>query len=223
MSLVHSLNGRRFHWSNTWKRRRTQVTAMMTTTPISRLPDGLTVRHDLIPGDLAYIVCLHGMLYAAEYGFDSSFENYVAEPLSAFSRLQTSRDRIWIVERGHQIVGCLAIVCVSDQEAQLRWFLVDPSARGMGLGRHLIVEAISFCKSHGYDSVFLWTVRALTAAAHLYESVGFRKTEEQPGQQWGVDVIEEKYILKLGDGRTADIHEFLSDDCKNRVPPLDVG
>jgi GNAT superfamily N-acetyltransferase len=80
-------------------------------------------------------------------------------------------------------------------EAQLRWFLVDPSARGGGLGKRLLFEAIPFCWDCGYESVFLWTVSALTTAARLYQSAGFHKIEEKPGKHWGVEVVEEKYVL----------------------------
>jgi GNAT superfamily N-acetyltransferase len=162
-------------------------------------PAGFTVRHDLKPGDLGSIVHLHGITYAAEYGFDYTFEAYVAEPLAVFARSQTNRDRLWIVERERKIVACIAIVGVSVEEAQLRWFLVDPSVRGMGLGKHLIVDAVSFCKRFDYVSVFLWTVTALTTAAHVYRSLGFSKAEENPCHQWGVDVVEEKYVLNLVD------------------------
>ena len=85
----------------------------------------------------------------------------------------------------------------AEKVAQLRWFLVDPAVRGMGLGRRLLDEALAFCKECGYGNVILWTVSALEAAAHLYRSAGFRKVEEKPGRLWGVDVVEEKYELTL--------------------------
>ena len=86
---------------------------------------------------------------------------------------------------------------ISERHAQLRWFLVDPSARGQGLGRKLLQEAVAFCKCCGYGTVFLWTVNALTAAAQLYRLFGFEKVEERPTQQWGAQVVEEKYVLAL--------------------------
>jgi N-acetylglutamate synthase-like GNAT family acetyltransferase len=162
------------------------------------LPASFTVRHDLRPGDLGSIVRLHGTIYAREYGFDPTFETYVAGPLADFVRSRTDRDRLWIVEHGDQIVSCIAIVGASEKEAQLRWFLVDPSVRGRGLGQHLLHEAVAFSRRCGYESVFLWTVRALTAAARLYRSAGFDKVEEKPAKQWGVEVIEEKYRRVLG-------------------------
>ncbi len=160
----------------------------------AKLP--VTVRHELGPGDIGRIVFLHGTFCAREYGFDSTFEAYVAEPLTLFARSRSERNRIWVAERGDRIVGCVAIVGVSDDEAQSRWLLVDPSARGKGLGRRLLSDALAFAQQRSYKSVFLWTVRALTAAAHLYRSVGFRKVAEKPGE-WGVAVAEEKYVLDL--------------------------
>ena len=159
-------------------------------------PD-LCIRTNLKAGDLGAIVHLHGILYAREYGFDPTFEAYVAGPLAEFVRHGSARERLWIAEREERIVGCIAIVAASPETAQLRWYLVDPNARGIGLGKRLLDEAIAFSKSCRYRSIILWTVSALTAAAHLYQSAGFRKVEEKPGHMWGVDVVEEKYELAL--------------------------
>jgi GNAT superfamily N-acetyltransferase len=157
----------------------------------------VTLRHDLRPGDLGTIIHLHGTVYAAEYSFDVTFEAYVAGPLAEFALRRTDRDCLWLAERAGHIVGCVAIVGTSAEEAQLRWFLVAPEARGLGLGKRLLHEAIAFCRRHGYQSVFLWTVSALTAAAGLYRSVGFQRVEATPAQRWGVPVIEEKYLRRL--------------------------
>jgi ribosomal protein S18 acetylase RimI-like enzyme len=162
-----------------------------TTTPL------ITLRTDLKPGDLGSIVSLHGTLYAREYGFDSTFEAYVAGPLAEFVRSGSDRERLWIAERDGRIVGCVAIVAAAPQTAQLRWFLVEPSARGAGLGKRLLHEAVAFSKRRDYTRVILWTVSALEAAAHLYRAAGFTKVEEKPGRQWGVDVVEERYELDL--------------------------
>lgn len=163
----------------------------------STMPETITIRTTLQPGDLGAVVSLHGILYAEEYGFDATFEAYVAGPLAEFVRNGSDRERLWIAEQNGRPVGCVAIVAAAPEIAQLRWYLVDPSARGCGLGKRLLNEAVAFCKDQGYRRIILWTVSALSAAAHLYRSAGFRKVEEKPGKMWGVEVVEEKYELDL--------------------------
>jgi ribosomal protein S18 acetylase RimI-like enzyme len=165
--------------------------------PDSAPGGAVTVRTSLRPGDLGAVVHLHGTVYAREYGFDPTFEAYVAGPLAEFVRAGSARERLWVAEQDGRVVGCVGIVAAAPETAQLRWFLVDPAARGAGLGRRLLGEAVAFCKACGYGTVVLWTVSALTAAAHLYRSAGFRKVEERPGRVWGADVVEEKYELRL--------------------------
>jgi GNAT superfamily N-acetyltransferase len=155
------------------------------------------VRTDLRPGDLGSVVRLHGVVHGRECGFDASFEAYVAGPLAEFVLAASPRQRLWLAERGGDLVGCVAIVEASAEEAQLRWFLVDPSARGAGLGKALLGEAIAFARAAAYRSVMLWTVSSLAAAASLYRSAGFRLVEEIPGRRWGVDVVEQRYDLAL--------------------------
>ena len=157
-----------------------------------------SVRTTLKPGDLGSIVRLHGTIYAQEYGFDATFEAYVAGPLAEFVvRMPAAHERLWIAERDGRVVGCIAIVAAAPEEAQLRWFLVDPTARGIGLGTRLLRDAIAFCQEHGYRRVSLWTVDALTAAARRYRAAGFVLAEERPGRRWGADVIEQRYELEL--------------------------
>jgi ribosomal protein S18 acetylase RimI-like enzyme len=160
-------------------------------------PEGVTVRAGLRPGDLGAVVRLHGVVYARERGFDPTFEAYVAGPLAEFVRTGSPRGRIWLAERGGRLVGCAAVVAADPRTAQLRWFLVDPSARGAGLGTRLLKEALVFCRACGYGEVFLWTENALAAAARLYRAAGFRKVEERPGRLGGVNLVEEKYTLVL--------------------------
>jgi N-acetylglutamate synthase-like GNAT family acetyltransferase len=157
----------------------------------------VTLRTSLQPGDVGQIVYLHGTVYAREHGFDATFEAYVAAPLADLVRAPSERERLWVAERDGLVVGSIAIVAATAQTAQLRWFLVAPSARGAGLGRRLLDEAVAFAGGCGYATVILWTVSALVVASHLYQAAGFHKVEERPGKMWGVDVVEEKYELKL--------------------------
>ncbi len=158
---------------------------------------GITFRHDLRPGDLGYIIHLHGLLYSQEYNFDSSFETYVAVPLAEFARSHTDREQIWIAEDEGKIIGTIAVVTHSDLQAQLRWLLVLPQYRGSGLGRKLMTEAILFSREHGYTSAFFWTVNILRVAAQLYRKLGFKITEEITHRIWGVHLTEQRYELKL--------------------------
>lgn len=165
---------------------------------MSGWPEGVSVHTLLAPGDVETIVKRHGAIYAKEHGFDASFEAYVAGPLAEFARRGSDRERMWVAECGGQFVGCIAIVAASEQVAQLRWFLVDPAARGLGLGTKLLDETVAFCRACGYESIILWTVGALATAASLYRAAGFQKVETAAARHWGVDVEEEKYELRLG-------------------------
>jgi GNAT superfamily N-acetyltransferase len=162
-----------------------------------RAPAAVALRHDVRPGDLGAIVRLHGTVYARENGFDTTFEAYVAGPLAEFALRRSDRERLWIAERDGGLAGCVAVVAAGS-EAQLRWFLVEPSARGAGLGRRLLGEAVAFAAGCGYPSMFLWTVAALEPAARLYRSFGFELAEERAGTRWGVSVVEQRYTLRLG-------------------------
>jgi len=167
-------------------------------TPLSNnLKSPISIRHELHPGDVGYITYLHGKIYAEEQGWDHTFDAYVAIPLSEFSKSHSYRERIWIVERDEKLVGSAAVVNFSESEAQLRWLLLDRSVRGIGLGRQLVEEALKFSSDAGYSDMFLWTVKALTTATKLYESFGFRKTQEETHKIWGGLVTEVRYDLKL--------------------------
>ena len=156
------------------------------------------IRNDLRPGDVDAIVKLHSTLYGEEYGFDPTFEHYVAEPLTLFAESRGKNQKIWIVEKDGKLKGSVAIVRVSDVEAQLRWLLIHPELRGQGVGRLLVDKAVSFCRECGYGSIFLWTVSFLDAAANLYRSFGFKITKEKTSKVWGLTLTEERYELVLG-------------------------
>jgi len=157
----------------------------------------ISIRNDLQPGDVGYIIYLHGILYAHEQGWDHTFDAYVAIPLTEFAKSHSSRERIWIAEKEGKIVGSVAIVKFSEKEAQLRWLLLDPGVRGQGLGRRLVEESLNFCRKVEYSSVFLWTVNTLPVAAMLYKSAGFKQTEELTHVLWGSVVTEVRYELAL--------------------------
>ena len=164
---------------------------------------GIQLRSSLEPGDIGYITYLHGILYAKEYQWDHTFEGYVADSLAKFAlSYDACKDRLWIAEMGNQIVGCIGIVGHSDSEAQLRWFLVHPTYRGQGLGHKLLNEAVQFCREHGFKSIFLWTVSDLEAATRLYQSAGFRKTEEKTHRIWGHTITEERYDMSFDSARS---------------------
>jgi cytosine deaminase len=157
----------------------------------------ISIRHDMRPGDVGYITYLHAILYAPEQGWDHTFDSYVAIPLAEFAMRKSPSERIWIVESGGRIMGSVAVVKFSREEAQLRWLLLHPELRGRGLGRRLVEEAVAFCRNAGYKSIFLWTVEGLPEAAGLYRSVGFHETERIAHEIWGSMVTEVRHELQL--------------------------
>lgn len=157
----------------------------------------LNIRHDLRPGDIGYLIFLHGLLYAEEYGWDHTFEGYVAGPLAEFGKSHTDRERIWIVEKDGAVAGSIGIVEAAPESAQLRWFLLHPDLRGHGLGRRLIEQALQFCRDSHYSLVHLWTTSELRAATRLYQSAGFQLIEEKTHKIWGAMVTEQRYELRL--------------------------
>ena len=156
------------------------------------------IRTEMVPGDFGEIVRLHGVLYAEEYGLDNTFEAYIAAPLSEFVLTKDRRgQRIWVVEAGEKVAGCIAIVRNTEGVAQLRWFILTPETRGKGLGRRLMDEAVKYSREAGYRRIILWTFSELETAIALYRRWGFVKTEEKAHHIWGRDLIEEKYELSL--------------------------
>lgn len=155
------------------------------------------IRIGLRPGDVDEIVRLHRTLYASEQGWNEEFAAYVEGPLREFAYRCSELERIWIAERDDRIVGCVAIVDAGNRVAQLRWLLVCPEERGLGLGRSLVAVAIAFCQHHGYLAVTLWTVDTLANAARLYRSFGFRLMEEYRSEIWGTSLVEQRYELRL--------------------------
>lgn len=162
------------------------------------MPSQFTIKTRLEPGDTGQLIHLHGILYKKEYGFDETFEAYVARGLADFVlSCDPEKERIWLAFDGDRIIGSIAIVRFSGTEAQLRWYLVHPDYRGIGLGRRLMEEAIQFCKECHYRKIFLWTTSELTDAAKIYKWNGFVKTEEVKHVIWGGERTEERYDLVI--------------------------
>jgi DNA-binding MarR family transcriptional regulator/GNAT superfamily N-acetyltransferase len=150
------------------------------------------------PGDIGWVVHRHAALYAAEYGWDESFEALVAEITAGFIRnFQPARERCWIAERDGQILGSIFLVQESEAVAKLRLLLVEPAARGLGLGQRLIDECLAFARSCGYGQVRLWTNGHLAAARHLYKKAGFHLIESKPCHSFGHDLVSETWELTL--------------------------
>jgi GNAT superfamily N-acetyltransferase len=152
------------------------------------------------PGDLGWVVHRHGVLYAREYGWNMEFEALVAGIISEFIKnSDAERDRCWIAELDGAIVGSVFIVRHNDHAAKLRMLYVEPEARGHGVGRKLVEEALTFARSAGYSDVLLWTNPILAAAGRIYETVGFKKIEERSEPAFGVEFVSQTWKLEFGD------------------------
>jgi GNAT superfamily N-acetyltransferase len=150
------------------------------------------------PGDIGYLTYLHGKIYAKEYGYDQTFEAYVAKGLVEFVQsFNPKKDIMWLAAVDNHIIGAIAVVGHSKVEAQLRWFLVHPDYRRQGLGSELMNKALKFCKECKYKTVFLWTTSDLHAAGRLYTCAGFKKVEDKTHEIWGKKVTEERYELQV--------------------------
>jgi DNA-binding MarR family transcriptional regulator/predicted N-acetyltransferase YhbS len=181
---------------------RTELVAAMD--QIRRVLDGDPRRTSLVlrapePGDLGWVVERHGARYAAEYGWDATFEALVAHIVAEFAeRHDTKREAAWIAELDGERVGCVFCTAADTPEtAQLRLLLVEPSARGSGVGTRLVDECLRFAKRSGYSRITLWTNDVLLAARRIYERAGFVCDRREPHHSFGHDLVGEYWSRDL--------------------------
>ena len=153
-------------------------------------------------GDYGWVVERHGALYAAERGFDETFEADVAQIVADYARSHDAeREAFWIAEALGRRAGCVACVRRETDDgvetAQLRILLVDPSARGLGVGRRLVEECVEFARKAGYARMVLFTVDGLTAAHRIYRDVGFAITHQAAVEVWGHHLVEQEWQMEL--------------------------
>ncbi|HSJ87385.1 MAG TPA: GNAT family N-acetyltransferase [Anaerolineales bacterium] len=157
----------------------------------------ISIRTDLHPGDIGYVIYMHGVLYSKEYNYGLQFESYVAKGLCEFyEQYDPQRNRIWACDHNDRMIGSLLLMDRGNA-AQLRYFLIEPEYRGMGLGAKLLTLYMDFLRECGYRKSYLWTTDELDKAASLYKRFGFKLTEEKESTSFGKRLREQRYDLIL--------------------------
>ena len=177
------------------------VTAMQSVESLLGAPPKPAVPYMLRPhepGDLGWIVYRHGVLYTQSQGWQPEFEALCAEIACTFLRnFDPNCERCWIAEREGERVGSVCLVRYDDTTAQLRLLLVEPKARGLGIGKRLVQECTRFARQCGYERIILWTVNVLEAAHHIYRKEGYVITEEVPHTDFGTELVKQTWVLTL--------------------------
>ena len=157
----------------------------------------ISIRTQLQPGDIGYVTYMHGALYSKEYDYGLQFESYVARGLCEFyEKYNPHRNRIWACEHRDRTIGFLLLMD-RGESAQLRYFLIEPEYRSLGLGSKLLSLYMDFLRECGYKRSYLWTTHELTTAAALYKRLGYKLTEEKESNSFGKPVTEQRYDLIL--------------------------
>ena len=157
----------------------------------------VSIRTELQPGDIGYVIYLHGALYRREYSYGIQFETYVAKGLCEFyEKYEPERSRVWVCEHNNKMIGFLLLMD-RGESAQLRYFLIEPEYRGIGLGSKLMNLYMDSLRECGYRKSYLWTTHELETAAFLYKRLGFQLTEEKESTSFGKPLREQRYDLVL--------------------------
>jgi DNA-binding MarR family transcriptional regulator/GNAT superfamily N-acetyltransferase len=149
-------------------------------------------------GDIGWIIHRQGVLYAQEYGWDVTYEGLVAEILGSFiKQFDPASENAWVAERDGEIVGSVFLVRESPAVAKLRLLYVEPGARGLGIGRHLVDSCVAFARAKGYRALRLWTNDILVSARRIYQAAGFRLVKEERHHSFGKDLVGQTWELAL--------------------------
>lgn len=166
------------------------------------LSEQVVYEEGLKPGDIGYLIYLHGILYAQEEGYSDNFEAYVVKTFYDFlGQYDPEKDKVWLARYNGEIVGCIAVQSRPSNEAQIRWFLVRPIFRGTGIGKKLLETALSYCQQSSLDRVYLMTTDVQKKAIGMYKKVGFELAASAELKQWGQVLHEERYELVLPQNR----------------------